>query len=71
MKSSIADLKNASSVPVAGSVTAACFLANFIPNDCAWAHLDIAGSATVRGEHKEATGRPVQLLINYLINEAG
>ncbi len=70
MKSPIADLKNSSGLPVAGSITAACFLYNFVPKDCAWAHLDIAGSATVKSEHKESTGRPVQLLINYLIEEA-
>ncbi|MBP9721699.1 MAG: leucyl aminopeptidase [Gammaproteobacteria bacterium] len=70
MTSPIADLKNSSGLPVAGSITAACFLANFVPKDCAWAHLDIAGSATVRSEHKESTGRPLQLLVNYLIAEA-
>ncbi len=70
MKSNIADLKNSSGLPVAGSVTAACFLSNFIPEDTAWAHLDIAGSATVKAEHRESTGRPVQLLINYFINQA-
>ena len=70
MKSNIADLKNSSALPVAGSVTAACFLANFIPEDTAWAHLDIAGSATVKAEHRESTGRPVQLLVNYFIEQA-
>jgi len=71
MKSPLADLKNSSSKPIAGSITAACFLANFIPKDCAWAHLDIAGSATVEADHKESTGRPVPLLVNYLMGEVG
>jgi leucyl aminopeptidase len=32
-----------------------------------WAHLDIAGTAWVG---KKATGRPVPLLVQYLINVA-
>lgn len=69
MRSPIADLHNSSSMPVAGSITAACFLANFVPENCAWVHLDIAGTATVKGDHTEATGRPVSLLVNYLLNQ--
>lgn len=64
-----ADLQNSSSMPVAGSITAACFLANFVPKDTTWAHLDIAGSATVKSNHTEATGRPVPLLLNYLLKQ--
>lgn len=70
MKSPLADLKNSSGVPSGGSITAACFLLNFIPEGCAWAHLDIAGSATVKADHKESTGRPVALLVEYLIAQA-
>lgn len=65
----MADLQNSSSMPVAGSITAARFLANFVPENCPWAHFDIAGSATVKSDHKEATGRPVPLLVNYLIGQ--
>jgi len=42
-KSKIADIKNASSSRLGGSITAALFLQNFIKPDVAWAHLDIAG----------------------------
>lgn len=53
----------------AGSITAACFLARFTKK-YTWAHLDIAGTAWVSGANKGATGRPVPLLLNYLINHA-
>ena len=35
-----------------------------------WAHLDIAGTASVGGEHKGATGRPVPLLSEFLLKRA-
>ena len=53
----------------AGSITAACFLARFT-KQYTWAHLDIAGTAWISGANKGATGRPVPLLLNYLINHA-
>jgi len=53
----------------AGSITAACFLAQFA-EDYKWAHLDIAGTA-FRGAPKGATGRPVPLLVSYLRERAG
>ncbi|MEJ2442798.1 MAG: leucyl aminopeptidase [Exilibacterium sp.] len=54
----------------AGSVTAACFLSRFAKN-YPWAHLDIAGTAWLSGPQKGATGRPVPLLVQYLINQSG
>ena len=51
----------------AGSVTAACFLSRFTKK-YKWAHLDIAGSAWNSGAVKGATGRPVALLVDYLLN---
>jgi len=53
----------------AGTVTAACFLSRFTKK-FRWAHLDIAGTAWVGGAHKGATGRPVPLLTQYIINRA-
>jgi leucyl aminopeptidase len=52
----------------AGSVTAACFLSRFTKN-LQWAHLDIAGTAWRSGSAKGATGRPVSLLTQYLLNQ--
>ena len=51
----------------AGSVTAACFLSRFTEK-YPWAHLDIAGTAWHSGGNKGATGRPVSLLLEYLLN---
>ena len=53
----------------AGSITAACFLSRFT-KDQRWAHLDIAGVAWDTGKNKGATGRPVPLLTQYLIDRA-
>jgi len=46
--SRIADMKNTGGRP-AGSITAAQFLARFVKDDMPWAHLDIAGVASVKG----------------------
>ncbi len=51
----------------AGSITAACFLSRFTKK-FAWAHLDIAGTAWLSGGAKGATGRPVPLLVQYLLD---
>ncbi|MCP4700255.1 MAG: leucyl aminopeptidase [Gammaproteobacteria bacterium] len=52
-----------------GAITAACFLSRFTKK-YQWAHLDIAGTAWLSGKKKGATGRPVPLLTQYLINAA-
>ena len=69
LKSNFADIANIGGRP-AGSVTAACFLAKFTKAD-PWAHLDIAGTAWRSGAAKGATGRPVGLLTQYLMDIAG
>jgi len=66
LKSNFADIANIGGPP-AGSVTAACFLARFT-KAYDWAHLDIAGTAWKKGDQKGATGRPVPLLVQYLLN---
>jgi len=66
LKSNFADIANIGGPP-AGSVTAACFLARFA-KAYDWAHLDIAGTAWKKGDQKGATGRPVPLLVQYLLN---
>lgn len=53
----------------AGTITAGAFLARFA-KEYKWAHLDIAGTAWVSGGmNKGATGRPVPLLLQYLMNK--
>ena len=66
LKSNFADFANIGGRP-AGSVTAACFLGRFAKK-FRWAHLDIAGTAWKSGKEKGATGRPVPLLTQFLIN---
>jgi leucyl aminopeptidase len=69
LNSSFADMQNIGGRE-AGSVTAACFLSRFTKK-YRWAHLDIAGSAfRGSGANKGATGRPVGLLTQYLMNMA-
>lgn len=68
LKSNFADLANIGG-PDGGSITAAVFLSKFTEN-YRWAHIDIAGTAWRTGAAKGATGRPVALLTQYLINRA-
>jgi leucyl aminopeptidase len=68
LKSNFADFPNIGS----GSdcaVTAACFLSRFTQS-YPWAHLDIAGTASKAGADKGATGRPVALLVHFLVGRA-
>ena len=50
----------------AGTITAACFLLRFAKN-YKWAHIDIAGTAWLTGNNKGATGRPVPLLMEFIL----
>lgn len=68
LSSRFADMGNIGG-PEGGSVTAACFLSRFTKK-YDWAHLDIAGTAWDAGGEKGATGRPVTLLTQYLIDRA-
>ncbi len=67
LKSNFADIPNIGSDTSAGAIVAACFLSRFV-DDTKWAHLDIAGVAWKSGKEKGATGRPVPLLSQFLIN---
>jgi len=66
LDSNFADMQNIGGRP-GGSITAACFLSRYT-REYRWAHLDIAGTAWKSGKEKGATGRPVPLLTQYLIN---
>jgi leucyl aminopeptidase len=68
LKSPFADMANIGGKE-AGTITAACFLARYT-REFKWAHLDIAGTAWKSGAEKGATGRPVPLLTQYLIDKA-
>jgi len=73
LKSGVADLKNTGPRP-GGSITAALFLQDFISQDVAWAHLDIAGtvwSDKARGaDPAGATGFGVRTLVNWVLSGA-
>ena len=69
LDSPFADIANIGG-PKAGTITAACFLSRFT-KAFPWAHLDIAGTAWISGgKEKGATGRPVPLLTQYLLDRA-
>jgi leucyl aminopeptidase len=68
LKTSFADVANVAG-RAGGSITAAKFLQRFT-DKFPWAHLDIAGTAWKSGAAKGATGRPVGLLVEYLMAQA-
>ncbi|QCI16036.1 leucyl aminopeptidase [Buchnera aphidicola] len=68
LSSDIADLSNIGKGK-AGAITAAFFLSYFT-RKYNWAHLDIAGTAWKSGKNKGATGRPVELLSQFLLNQS-
>ena len=69
LRSNFADMANIGGRP-AGSVTAACYLSRFAKK-LRWAHLDVAGTAWKSGRDKGSTGRPVPLLVRFVMRRAG
>ena len=67
LKTHFADVANVAG-RAGGAVTAAKFLQRF-STKFAWGHLDIAGTAWKSGTAKGATGRPVALLVDYLLGQ--
>ncbi len=68
LKSNFADVANVGG-RAGGAITAAKFLQRFA-GSFAWAHLDIAGTAWKSGAAKGSTGRPVGLLLHYVLDQA-
>jgi len=68
LKSNFADMANIGG-RAGGTITAACFLSKFAEK-YHWAHLDIAGTAWKSGKEKGGTGRPVALLVHFLLKRA-
>ena len=66
LKSNFADMANIGGRS-AGTITAACFLSRYTKK-YKWAHIDIAGVAWNSGSAKGATGRPVPLLTQYILD---
>ena len=73
LKDHFADLKNTGSD--AGAIAAALFLQEFVPENTAWTHWDIAGTAFVSKSWKYtdfgATGFGVQTLIELARRMSG
>jgi leucyl aminopeptidase len=69
LDSNFADMANVAANRDGGAIIAACFLSRFAKK-FHWAHLDIAGTAWKTGKAKGATGRPVPLLTQYLLDRA-
>ncbi|HET7844907.1 MAG TPA: leucyl aminopeptidase [Xanthomonadales bacterium] len=68
LESAFADIANVGGKS-AGAITAGCFLARFTEG-MRWAHLDVAGTAWDEGRKGMATGRPVPLLVQWLLGRA-
>lgn len=73
LRSSIADLANASDSPYAGAITAGLFLQRFISNNIPWVHFDIMawnlGSKPGKPEGGEAMG--LRAVAEYLLRAYG
>ncbi|MGD8320849.1 MAG: leucyl aminopeptidase [Gemmatimonadota bacterium] len=73
LESEAADLMNVGGRP-AGSITAACFLSEFV-GETTWGHLDIAGTAYGDGklpyQRKGGYGFPTRLLVQWVRGRAG
>ncbi len=67
LDSNFADMANVAGNRDGGAIIGACFLSRFA-RKLHWAHLDIAGTAWKTGKAKGATGRPVPLLTQYLLD---
>ncbi len=68
LKSPFADMQNIGGRP-GGTITAGCFLSRFAKK-YHWAHIDIAGTAWKSGAEKGSTGRPVSMLVQFLLNRS-
>ena len=74
LESEVADLKNVGS-RWGGAIIAALFLREFVGENIAWAHLDIAGAARADSDYDEqskgGTGVAVRSLVNWVEGRAG
>jgi leucyl aminopeptidase len=68
LRSNFADFAN-SGTRDGGASVGANFLSRFV-DGVPWAHLDIAGVAWRANANKGATGRPVPMLVDFLLNAA-
>jgi leucyl aminopeptidase len=69
LRSNFADMANIGG-RAGGAISAASFIARYT-RKMRWAHLDIAGTAWKSGREKGSTGRPVPLLVRFIMRHAG
>lgn len=67
LNSNFADIANIGSPGEAGTILGGCFLSRFATK-YQWAHLDIASVAARSGKERGATGRPVSMIMQYLLD---
>ena len=68
MKTPAADIANQATVRDGSASSAAAFLSVFA-EDVRWAHLDIAATANTSGRDRHSTGRPVPMLMRFLLKK--
>jgi leucyl aminopeptidase len=69
IKGSDSDIKNSAGVPTASPIVGGMFLKQFVSDEVPWAHIDIAGTATIEkgiSGGREATGYGVRLVVEYI-----
>ncbi len=73
LKSTVADVANASDSAFAGAITAALFLNYFVPNDVSWLHLDMMAwnSKTRPGRPEGGEAMGLRALFHYLEQRFG
>ncbi|MEI3611830.1 M17 family metallopeptidase [Pseudogracilibacillus sp. SO30301A] len=71
LKSDYADFSNISTQGSAGAITAALFLRRFVPENCRWLHVDMAGVMDSKQEGyygNSSTGYGARLLADYVVH---
>jgi leucyl aminopeptidase len=73
LKSHYADLRNVSTSPFAGAITAALFIRRFVAESMKWIHIDMAGTVQYKQDmsysEAGATGYGARLLADYAMKQ--
>ncbi|OME02113.1 peptidase M17 [Paenibacillus odorifer] len=74
LRSNYADLRNVSTSPFAGAITAALFIRRFVTESLSWVHIDMAGTVQYKQDvgysEAGATGYGARLLADYVMKQA-
>ncbi|MEK4352045.1 leucyl aminopeptidase family protein [Paenibacillus sp. FSL R5-0475] len=73
LRSNYADLRNVSTSPFAGAITAALFIRRFVAESMSWVHIDMAGTVQYKQDvgysEAGATGYGARLLADYVMKQ--